>query len=149
MTTFVSSAGATLPRMVESGRLWVADQLPPEGKSNLTLVKITADEKDDANRLAAKWLHKMGLDAPREREMRARALYGAVHERTPVVLVVEQAHLLKARTLIGLRPVAERLAPLILVGDVLAIGARVRTNQSFMLRAGFCVNALQVWSNHA
>lgn len=145
MTTFVNSAGATLSRMVESGPLWVADQLPPEGDSRLTLVKVVAEEKDDGARLTTKWLQKMGLDVPHERELRARELYAAVRERRPVVLVVEQAHLLKTRTLVGFRPIAEQLAPVLLVGDVLAIGARVRTNQSFMLRAGFCVKALQLW----
>jgi len=43
----------------------------------------------------------MGLDVPHERELRARELYAAVRERRPVVLVVEQAHLLKTRTLVA------------------------------------------------
>lgn len=145
MTTFVSSAGVTVSKLLENGKLWVAEQLPPDGDPRLTRVRAVAEESDDLSRLTTKWLQKMGLDVPRERELRARALLGGLREREPIVLVIENAHVLRTRTLIGCRPLMEQFAPVLLVGDVLAIGARVRTNQSFMLRAGFCVNALQLW----
>lgn len=69
MTTFVNSAGATVSKLLENGKLWVAEQLPPDGDPRLTRVRAVAEESDDLSRLTTKWLQKMGLDVPREREL--------------------------------------------------------------------------------
>ena len=59
-----------------------------------------------------------------------------------LVLVLQDAHLLQREQLMGMRLFSENYAPVILVGDVLTIGAKVidtKNAAEFMQEAKFCI----------
>jgi hypothetical protein len=78
--------------------------------------------------------------ARRSMEVRDRALRDHVLQLAkPLRIVVEHADRLPPRTLAKMPSLSEELAPVVLEGHLMKIGAKMQGDEGFMQRARFCV----------
>jgi hypothetical protein len=144
MVQWVNSEGATIEKMLDQGRLWVVDKLPPMGLRR-NIFEAEAEEKDTAYKLIARWA---GSALPRNSADRERQFEELVKASGPSVLVLHNAHLLRGDRLIRMRLFSENFAPVILVGDALTIGAKIINQKNaaeFMMRASFCITPITLF----
>jgi hypothetical protein len=139
MIQWVSNERATIAKLVEHGRLWVVDKLPPLGLTKHDVWEISAEEGDTLNKLIRRWAN---TPLPHGNEASEKQFADIIKASGNLVLVLQDAHLLKEEQLMGMRLFSENYAPVILVGDVLTIGAKVIDNKNaaeFMQEARFCI----------
>lgn len=139
MIQWVSNDRATIAKLLEHGRLWIVDKLPPPGLSKHDVWEIYAEEGDTLNKLIRRWAN---TPLPHGNEASEQRFIDMLKATGSPVLVLHDAHLLKAEQLMGMRLFSENYAPVILVGDVLSIGAKVIDNKDsaeFMQQANFCI----------
>jgi hypothetical protein len=139
MIQWVSNERATIAKLVEHGRLWIVDKLPPLGLPKHDVSEISAEEGDTLNKLIRRWANTTLTHGNEASEKRFTDIIKASGS---LVLVLQDAHLLKGEQFTGMRLFSENFAPVILVGDVLTIGAKVIDNKNaaeFMQEARFCI----------
>ena len=139
MIQWVSNERATIAKLVEHGRLWIVDKLPPLGLTKHDVWEISVEEGDTLNKLIRRWAN---TPLPHGNEASEKRFADIIKASGSLVLVLQDAHLLKEEQLMGMRLFSENYAPVILVGDVLTIGAKVIDNKNaaeFMKEARFCI----------
>ena len=142
MIQWVSNERATIAKLVEHGRLWIVDKLPPLGLTKHDVWEISAEEGDTLNKLIRRWAN---TPLPHGNEASEKRFADIIKASGSLVLVLQDAHLLKGEQLMGMRLFSENYAPVILVGDVLTIGAKVIDNKNaaeFMQEARFCITPI-------
>lgn len=141
MMQWVSSEGATIEKMLAIGNLWVVETLPPMGMRR-QLWETTAEEKDTSDKLMRRWAN---VSLPRSSEARQQHFAEMVSPYGASLLVIYDAHNLSGKVLANMRLFAEKVAPVILVGDALTIGAKTLNELSFMQRASFCITPTKLF----
>lgn len=139
MIQWVSSERATIAKLVEHGRLWIVNKLPPLGLPKYNIWEISAEEGDTPNKLIRRWAN---TPLPHGNEASEQRFTDMIKASSSLVLVLQDAHLLQREQLMGMRLFSENYAPVILVGDVLTIGAKVidtKNAAEFMQEAKFCI----------
>ena len=139
MIQWVSNERATIDKLVEHGRLWVVDQLPPLGLPKYDIWEIFAKVGDTRNKLIRRWAK---TPLPHGNEASEQQFIEMLKASSNLVLVLHDADLLKGSQLADISLFSENYAPVILVGDVLTIGAKVIDNKNvaqFMRQARFCI----------
>lgn len=139
MIQWVSNERATIAKLVEHGRLWIVDKLPTLGVPKHDVWEISAEEGDTLNKLIRRWAN---TPLPHGNEASEQRFTEMIKASGSLVLVLQDAHLLKGEQLMGMRFFSENYAPVILVGDVLTIGAKIIHNKNaaeFMQEARFCI----------
>ncbi len=139
MIQWVSNERATIAKLVEHGRLWIVDKLPPLGLPKHNVWETYAEEGDTLNKLIRRWAN---TPLPHGSEASEQRFADMLKAAGSPVLVLHDAHLLKGEQLMGVSLFSENYAPVILVGDVLTIGAKVIDNKNaaeFMQEARFCI----------
>lgn len=145
MMQWISDEGATIAKLLKHGSLWVVEKLPPEGAPKRYIWEIDAEEKDTADKLIRRWAN---TPLPRNSQERQRRFNEMVQSSGSSVLVIYDAHLLCGSLLVRLRLFSEQLAPIILVGDTLIIGAKIikqKNAAEFMMRASFCITPTKLF----
>ncbi len=125
LTHWVDARGATLELMCEASLLWVAARLPTEKGRHQPWI-AEAQVGDDLLKLKRRWCEDSLPRRGAGREFRERISH-TFHS----VLVVTEAQRLSANALKGIWPFAEEHAPVILIGSVVDIAAKLnhRTRQ--------------------
>jgi len=140
---WVNADKVLLNAMLRSGRLWVAECMPI-AVPRVNVWEAWCKAGDTMGRLMVRMASEHGLKLPQRLEAQSRAFNDAVLGADLGALVFHDAQLLHRATLLNMRILSEEVAPVILVGDLLGIGAAVKGDASFMLRAGFCVKAMEI-----
>ncbi len=139
MIQWVSNERATIAKLLEHGRLWIVDKLPPLGLPKHDVWEISAEEGDTLNKLIRRWAN---TPLPHGSEASEQRFTEILKASASPVLVLHDAHLLREEQLMGMLLFSENYAPVILVGDVLTIGAKVIDNKDsaeFIRQANFCI----------
>jgi len=139
MIQWVSNERATIAKLVEHGRLWVVDKLPPLGQSKYDIWEISANEGDTRNKLIRRWAD---TPLPHGNEASEQQFIEMLKASVSPVLVLQNADFLKGGQLVEISLFLENYAPIVLVGDVLTIGAKAIDNKNaaeFMQKAKFCI----------
>jgi hypothetical protein len=145
MRQWISNEGATIAKLLEHGALWVVDKLPPVGSPKRYVWEVDAEENDSANKLIRRWAN---TSLPKNDQKRQHRFGEMAQSSGPSVLVINDAHLLSGSLLVHMRSFSEQLAPVILVGDVLIISAKIinRKNAAeFMMRSSFCITPTKLF----
>ena len=145
---WLSSSGASLATLHEHGRLWVFDRLPYRGANELPVLTAVAREGDTSTDIARGWWHTFDLGPAADGELLYQQLRATLRRWERVVLVVQDAHLLKGPSLNSLRLPTEwkeTQATVVLVGNVSAIDMATREFPSFYQRAKYCIEVQSVF----
>lgn len=135
LTHWVDGYTATLDKMREAGSLWVASHLPEQGGFRMETWIVEAEDSDTVLKLMRRWCE--GSLLPRGMESASRAFAERVRYTPHSMLVVLHAERLRAKVLNKMRLLAEEIAPVVLVGDVVSIASVL--DQSSQLRAHLLV----------
>ncbi len=139
MIQWVSNERATIAKLAEHGQLWIVNKLPPLGLPPYNVWEISVQEGDTLNKLIRRWAN---TTLPPGNEASEQRFADMIKASDNLALVLQDAHLLQGEQLQGIRLFAEHYAPVILVGDVLTIGAKVidtKNATEFMQEAKFCI----------
>ncbi|MGR9117219.1 MAG: hypothetical protein ACU85E_15795 [Gammaproteobacteria bacterium] len=139
MIQWVSNERATIAKLVEHGRLWIVDKLPPLGLSKYDIWEISANEGDTRNKLIRRWAD---TSLPHGNEASEQQFIELLKASVSPILVLHNADFLKGGQLVEISLFLENYAPVVLVGDVLTIGAKAVDNKNaaeFMQKAKFCI----------
>lgn len=139
MIQWVSNERATIAKLVEHGRLWIVDKLPPLGLSTYDIWEISAKEGDTRNKLIRRWAN---APLPHGGDASEQQFIEMLNTSASPVLVLHNADFVKGEQLVEISLFLENYAPVVLVGDVLTIGAKAIANKNaaeFMQKAKFCI----------
>jgi hypothetical protein len=142
---WINLANVTLAKMQESGGLWVCDRCPEDGVMRPTIWLAVAEEEDTLMKIVAKMAMPALGKLPRGLYERQVAFGDILNHNPRNILVITDAHLLSKKVLSRVWGMAEEMAPVVLCGDVLTIGAALLTDASSIQRAQFCVDAVDVF----
>lgn len=138
MPQWIDENGATLNAMAEHGLLWVVEKIPT-GLPKMAIWELAAREGDRVADLITRWLEAMHIPVPQSHSARESELMKSLQYQRDVVLVIENADLLRGNVLNGLRLLTEKSVLLVLVGDVAQIYVSTKSVPSFYQRAIYCV----------
>lgn len=134
--SYVDLKGATLQGMAAHHNLWMTERLPESNSTPITLLTAQAEPKHNMRALMLQWAENGGFgQMPRSTQGISRRFAMALKQaEPPVILVVEQAHVLRKLILRQMRVVSEHGATVILQGNVHSMLVKTENFKDFYQR---------------